>query len=894
MQLNNDLLFVDADGVETVIPITECVGMDAYADKLKQPSGRFGRDKTIGADDIPLTFWKGLYNYTGNPLNLPDGSVVYELTMGFDQLLHFSDAARNGFEAVVFLRTYLGDTIYVNGQIDFPESVTDEATFITANIVQDTKLALIERRNDITTDVFAAEDIDGNTVVPLARTKYLQRALAVVQSSELATQTELNTTYISYGADAILFQPAQRIDKSGIEYTYNPFNQFEYLQPGYGNAQVIDAFSRFKILIAAEELTNLEITLKNVSFNVLDQSGLGTNKVLQVSWGASPLEGEREGEHEFIPTTTQSFVSINNADYTFTIPKVFRGHAVWLMGQAIARDPSISGTPSGSTSINASIEKIFLKTSSLAIDSVIYAVRYEEYLKTGVRNIAQLPLSCPVYEPSGKYSNLFVFNGNMQRLKEKPFNFQFKDRFGDEIRLMGCNDYQINSNGVEIASYSEFYPNIELESFENAGAPEDIERSFNPRFQINKVEINFSKYEKSEDAKNTVESFHTKSQYMPPNKQVENKIELTFNMIADGFKQERDRRLAIRETTALESDNEISILDSVMLAPGTIGTFTSFLFQDLQGGVVYIYNIAIDSGIEAVFRWTQLGLEVGDYFAFDSGIYGNAEHTVIEISDNLIKLQPTNYVPGKLGNATFVFRYYYNNIEYTQRFDQGVDFVEGVSAPDRTANLRLSIGNLLSDPNWTSYLNTICSAYPSGIIKNTEFINNGTLTTQYLGGAVIREDANLIVADFDDKILNVNQYKTRVLCSFDRAVALFSGTMKGFVRVQNAVGKVLKLHIADCAMVWQDDVLEIDRGEQRNESEFTTIDFVGNGDITINQTGYPMSKLGGKWYDINPLGYLKIYDTFGRNVITPVLFSEVLVNGVKYEVKADFVNALNG
>ena len=42
-------------------PVTEMIGFDAFANKLKQGANRWGRDQVIGADELDLTFWNDVY-----------------------------------------------------------------------------------------------------------------------------------------------------------------------------------------------------------------------------------------------------------------------------------------------------------------------------------------------------------------------------------------------------------------------------------------------------------------------------------------------------------------------------------------------------------------------------------------------------------------------------------------------------------------------------------------------------------------------------------------------------------------------------------------------------------------------------------------------------------------
>jgi len=104
------------------IEISEVVKFDQFGYRLFQDEGRFGRDKTIGAEKADLVFWKGHFQHADATRLGIYGQTVFELTHCFDELI---ETRKKGFEQIVYYIVSDGVEEFVNGQLDFPESKTD-------------------------------------------------------------------------------------------------------------------------------------------------------------------------------------------------------------------------------------------------------------------------------------------------------------------------------------------------------------------------------------------------------------------------------------------------------------------------------------------------------------------------------------------------------------------------------------------------------------------------------------------------------------------------------------------------------------------------------------------------------------------------------------------------
>lgn len=878
--------------------ITEMPGYDAFAYRVKQGQNRYGRDKSIGGEEIGVTFWDIVAEPSDIPTPLNSGEQIYFLTHCFQKLLNISKSNSQGFEAKVYYITELNGSEFVNGILDFPKSKTDEYSYIECNVIQDTKTAILERLKNVNIDVFSSIDLDDNPVEPLKKERYLLKALPISQKSNLTTPSPINFTYVSYGLDAYIVNSATQLNEYGVENTFNPYGSSEYLPTSFTTDDAISAINRFKLLVAKETLTNVVIELTNVNLLISDNPGIGTNKNFTIAVGTNPVSDRIQ--YEIVP---EGFADINIVDGSFTIniPQVPRDYTVWLYAGATTSATLPSPTPIGSTLIQMSGMQVEVFATSTTVDVVIDACSYPEFLKAGILRTAGLPFYCPDLEPNGVFGNLYVYNGFMQRsIADKPFYFVFEDEFRSDLRYIGNSDYEITNEIVTEGRFEYYYPNVDLGGFELA-APSTIEKTFNERFQINTQDIEFENYDKDDRSKNTLDSFMTKAQWLFPNRAVDNKIEIRPKKAWDAFEQQKWATQGLRTMTGLDSDNKIAILDTIELSPGTIGTFGARLSQYTSNGQVQIYNSALDGGTDTnstpVFNWTQLGVKVGDEIEYDVEGESGLTNIILDITNNIITLQPTNYIPIQLGVRFFVFRYVYTDVLLTNRTSEGFDVIDNFESADGCSNMRYSMARM--NEYFYSYWNTICSAYPNGTVKNMQFTNNAALTTQFMGGNVLQEgntieeptEGNRNVNEFTDKILSVDQYKTRVICTFERAKELFDTGLKGWIRIRNGAGEIKKVHLADCAMIWSEEILEINRGEVRADDDSVTIESVEGG-LLINGTPYDSDSLPDNgFFEINN-GYLRVFDNRGFNLFTPVIFEEVLLNGVYYTDEILFNDAM--
>jgi len=137
-------------------------------------------------------------------------------------------------------------------------------------------------------------------------------------------------------------------------------------------------------------------------------------------------------------------------------------------------------------------------------------------------------------------------------------------------------------------------------------------------------------------------------------------------------------------------------------------------------------------------------------------------------------------------------------------------------------------------------------------------------------------------------------YKTKVVAEFETVKTLLDNlaTQKGFIRVVDTNNRVLKIHPTKLDYEWVTNLLTIE-GEQRNESDFVTIDTIGTELININEVGYDSIILKRNWFKIDGF-FVTLYDFNNIPLINPTRIEKIKVNGVAYTNAVNLSDAING
>jgi len=825
----------DATGL---VEITEPVKFDGASFTVAQDSGRYGRDISYGNEEISLEFYDGL-------------------NMGFTELLDYYKTY--GFESEV--EFIIED--FTTGILDFQNAKTDLLTYFECKVIQENTRAIIKRRAEVNVDVFSNKDVENNTITPLVAESILLKAKPIKQVSEW--KGEIEKTFMLDDPDPTKplwgFNLAQNSTKHGIS------KSLSWLEPII-NTDGSD-FEKFKIIKASTTLENIQVTCDiDLTYNVIQNVPsipLQGFFYLMMTYGLT-FDGtdtdpnmQRFYSDKWYVGQPDKTVNITE-QLTKTIDKLEVGESVWLMWIGFGNASCDIEVIHRKFNVNA-------QATSTAKNSVIKGVRYADLFNQNIKAISDLAVTNTIDR------NQFAFNGKLIRqFTDKPFYVNFKDLTSN---LQETNfDYQINKTNVYIGGYPDFYRNVESGAFLQA-PDSDFSSVFNQRYTINLLEYKYATYEQNKDETNTTDAIHTEAQFLIPNKLVENKKEINVKIIRDAFSIESARRQGIntKDTTALDNDDKIFVIDVVALAENTKDGFNAELLMRISDGNLQILNNNL-AGDYDPFNWTLLGFDATSTFTILSG-ENAGNYNIVTLEPTIITLSPIGFTPTYTGDAVIKVEYTLNDVSFVNRTNEGFTKIENLESGTNYSNLRYSIKRNLK--YWSSYLKTAMK-FNNSSITNTSFKYNGELTTRY-GSETIDLIEKGSISTFDDAILSPIIYKTKVVANFEMVKNMLDSlaTNYGFLRLVDTNERVIKVHPIKLDYEWATNLLTIE-GEERNESDYLTIYKVGDL-IKINEVGYNIKLIKSNWFKIDGF-FLHLYDLNGIPLANKTRFNKVKVEGV--------------
>ena len=860
------------------IQVSEPFGFDGQSHKVKQDDGRYGRDVIIANETIKLKFLKDHFEFIDTPQMLIDGVPFNHASHGFEYLAYLFD--QNGWESEVEYIIEKNGTSFTTGIIDFftANVKEDEIEF---SIIQNTNRELIKRREDIYIDAFSDKDLDGNTIIPCQTSNILLRAKSKDLASEWTGTNEYGF-FESYGyslSQFLFVAPIGQLVKYNIDDSF-VVSQNKYSPPAFGDSERIEVNQSFTILKAKDRLTNVEVKISDLTFNISDFiiPVDSVNKQLAVFYGYAGLDyiATPPAQKFEIFNTTDSSINGVNENHVINIPVLEKGQKVAIV--LIIKDNYLgaTSTPTSNTSYQISFGKVEITATSTAIDTVIKGVRLIDLIKHNVESISGLPVSSNVYDIGGKNYDNFAFNGSLvAKIPNAKFSNTFKDLMNVPKEL-NC-DYQINSDGVEILHYNDFYRNneigvlIELPNEEN-------EIEYNKRYFLKTLEYGYnrSSFEKSNTLNDSLEDVHTKSQFAFQSTKTDGNFKIELKHIRSSFLIDEQNKIIIKDNKQKEYSDDLFLLDVIPLEGEVKGKFSAFL--DFYG-----YEIYSDD----TFAWNTLGFNIGDT------IYINSfASTVLNIQGKILTttLNLISFNQNKIGTLNFIFEYILTNVDYISRGEENFTQINGVSNPKNYANLKYHIKRNLK--YFESYLATAGKYIANTAIKNTVFrVNDKLETKMYNENALVKDKSDIAINDIAiKKILNPIIHNITVFCEFEEATDFFKKveTEKGFVRIKTIKGKIVKGYPMEADYSWTENKLTL-KLEEKYEGDYLTIDKV-SGTIFINSIGYGMN-LGLDNFKINN-NFVCLYDINNILIANPVSFEKIKINNVLYTDLVLFSNAL--
>lgn len=843
------------------VEITEPIGFDAFSFNVTQGKDRFGRDKEIGGGaEADLTF-SDIYGKECTPYITVDGSLVEVLTHRLD--LIFKAIEEKGAETQIEYILKKDGIAFTTGLVDVSESETDTYREFKCTIVQNTIKALIERKKDVVVDVFSEKDTFNQLVVPLSKERILLKAKPTFEFSqwgEKSIESAIILDGVSFTSD-VTIPLSNSLKNYGLKDSYAPFDvSTKQLDRTITETRNFVYANRF--FKAQEQLTNVKIKINKLRLSGTINSG--GNFSLLVVQAIFDDNGNWQSGNTTRLFQIQGSVSLFEEDYELEIPVISSGVSLSIYISAFS---STTSTTSKSTVINSySVASVEITATSTAVDSVIFGVSEYDFWKQGVKSLSGLYIDAELLK-----NNKYVFNGNLIRQRDDAsLNFKFSDEAND--LMLFKHDYQINDENIEIKTYPDFYQNVDMGFYETL-PKEGFSRKYNDRFKRITTTVEFKTFQQDKDASNTIDAVHTHAQFLFPITQEEGDEKASMNAIYDPFEIEFSRKEAINSTTALNTDDKIFKIDTIEIPEGTLGSYKGALQMQSNGG--FILKI-LSNG----FDWTLLGFNNGNVVSIINGEnIGN--YTVVHHSATVLDLLGfTENLTPFTGTGYVEIVYPLTNVSLMNRTSEGFDLIEGIAEPNNFSNLIYTIKRILTNESWSSYLSTIGKYNEGEIIKNTDFKVNGELTTQLDGGSLLKENADIIVPT--NRILNKYVYETSIAVDFQNAKKLIEDakTIKGFIRILDPLGKVIRLFVQDMKMTWATGIMEI-TGEGKNEVDFISIQVVSGG-IKIFYVGYnEVINTTLEWFKSDN-GYFQFFDNDNNPLINPTYFDKIQVNGVTY------------
>jgi len=846
------------------LEISELVKFDASEFIIDQDEEGYARDITFMNEESNLEFYKGFFEATENEYQLPNTLVVDKLGHAIEFI--FEEIKSRGFETTIKYKLRQNNQDFVLGELDIETSTTDEKTYFKCKVVQSTDRALARRREDTVIDMFSDTDLDGNPISPLQTENVLLQAKPIIQKSK----------WISNNQGDVFIYNNEDLGQGSINY-FNFMNQVV----DFGIEDTLSFFdpplivSDLIYINAKTDLSNIKLSFKDVSFNI---SSLVNNPV--------PMAlrlGYFIGEELLNPLIYATWVNqwmvgelleVNDFNLNLNIGDIRNGEKLWIFFHhnqpvSLYRYKAISGETN-------------IEVTSTAIDTVIKAVKYIDLAKQSLKSINGFNLTAPDFDnENGQFKDLYAFSGNLVRQRDDvPFYVNFKDR--KENLMLFNADIQVNEQDAFALQYDKFYDNIDNGGFLLA-PNENFERIFNPRYTANLLEWKFQNYEQDRDEENTLSSAHTEAQFSINNRRVKATKLIQIKDIYDPAKIESQRRQTVKTTTALDGDDKIHVMDMIPLSPSQRGGFTSSMTHQVDGNELKLLK---DADLPS---WSLLGfnLNITDFEITEGenqGIY-----TVTEIEDNIITLLGSP--SGFNGISLTTVDYPLSNVFWTNRTNEDFDLIEGIDNPDKFGNLRYTIRRNLV--HWESYIST-CAEYIDDDLKNTYFKNNGELRTQYQGGEIYKENADIVLDNIRQAILTPKMYDIELIVSYDEILELIRKyqeieTVGGYIRVQDTNGVMKKVYPQKLGYTWATKRLSV-LVEERKQNENIVITKEGNN-IIINDVSYTLQELPSAFYESEG-EYVALLDNNNIKIVNFTKYDKFEVQGGTFDNATDLIQAL--
>lgn len=863
-----EMIFNDNGNITTIELEHEPVGYDAIDFNLNQEDDRYGRD----------------WFFAGN------GNIMLELTehsnptafYKFDEVYQ-----KYGFESDIKFRVTDGNESFI-GNVDLLAVEYNGHDTFKFSVNQETEEALIKKRSDLVVDMFATEDLDGNTSAAPPIKNLLLPAKEIYRESVWENKTG-NEEFIVNGFPTGV-NVFSHLNYSSTATKLEIKNTLGFIPySGIGGWNELNANT--KIIEAKTDLIQsaIEIEYDGSSIETIPGSNYvqvlliirkGINATSQSEW----LSGEFHTADNYI--ATNGVVPFQNKILNF---KNMFSNPVVKTGEFINIYFQVQGNDTGIFKYNNI--KFTIKSYEQTFDVVTPAISIYDATKKLVKDISGLDVVFPMAQ-SGVLKNNYIFSGNMVRNVQKPFNISFDDlkKWFPELNL----DYEIMSNNtVYIGKREDYYTDNEIDVFDNVAFDGYMETQ-NQRYALNKFSYKYSKYQsqKENTEENTNDIVHGEAEYHINNVQVEDEKAIEVEFVRDPFMLQEtvNKALSENQSKATQDDDTIFIVDATNMTTSDYNkTKTAVLSHSIQNGILSLSN-------DGSFSWLLLGILFNTNFQILSQ-QNNGVYLINNVTDTVLEL-----IPNVSGQMTFTGEVF-TSFKYTISSSyvnmkpyffptfinplwslSTIQSVLNIKSPQTFANLRFSIG--LNIRNY--YKDFISTAVKTGVEpKQIKYINNALYENNaYNPKHYENADISLV-----DPILDTKVIETTLIMDFSRYMRMcriLRSNDRGFIRTFNPKGEPICLYPKQTTATYKTSRLKEVKitGELKNVPE----------QINITKTGglYNIWIYKFQTFEIVIQGdYLIFKDSNQIPFYKKSHYSDIKVNGINYGSSQEVLTAIN-
>lgn len=866
MEYKHELEFIGI-GAPLMYEICEPIGFDGLKFENKQESKRFARSINFGALD-GIEFINAVGKLATPQIKNQYGEQTEFLDYGLEWLLYGLEL--KGFEFEVYYHLSKDGIYFPKMQLDFTEKdVTDGVNYVKCKLIDASLIMDYKRQADETFNAFNDKDFKQRTITPINTFNYLRKATPVNNVSKW----KLPNTVI-YEAGSRRYNNFSQVQIQG-----DIANSLGWLDPTPAGVSISNVINNLRIIKAKNDLTNVVATIENETYiNYRVTSPTSSSKMFMRLWAIvspEPHTGFNPGTNYYYKEVTGNVNQIVAIDNTITIdlPDIPRDYFLsiyWELGWDTTN--LVSGNRG---SFDFYKQDITISATSTAIDTVIKASRWIDLLKQASKVINNIPLNAPKFEAGGEHYDNAVFSKSMVSTATDAIYFKPKDVFESVEEV--CCDYEINRNEIFIDSFENYYTNNEIGVFQIIPSKE-YTNGFNSRFSVKSAKFGYKKYEQDRSTLSTSNAIHTETENALPNYLVDAVLERKFNFTRDGYAKQTMIDLEIRQpSTSTESDNDIYIENMAVLSPSSFGEFGARLNMQWNGTTLLILNRdSLGDATDVVFVWTALGL--GTTIQITAGVnIGN--YTVTSFNNSVLTLTPIGFTPTFSGDAYIKLKYFYSNVAYQTRLQQGVILPLNNILCDVAYSLKR---NML---RWGSYLAT-CMDYAQTTITNSYFKSNGAFISQLSTEiAPITENGSIQYSELNEPILNARLPKVQLVAEFNDVVNYMEtyNANKGFIRCYDMQGNVIKGYVQSSDYNPFTNEFNVTL-EQKKESQILYV-IATTESLTINGVNYGLNN----WYEFKN-DFIKFYDENSIPITNFYKYNLVNLNGVIYTSAVELNN----